>query len=168
MNGTEYRDQGEAALAARLADATAQRKWDRRFMRLALEARRWVKGPDKGVGACVVSPDRRLFSLGYSGLARGMADDPARITQAEFKDYHMVHAELNAILNAGRSVQGWTLYSTTHPCAHCAAAIVQAGVVRVVSPEVLGPDSRWRRHHLEAREALRECGVKINTLEAEE
>lgn len=140
-------------------------KWDQRFMRLALEARSWVKGPDLGVGACVVSPDRRLVSLGYSGLPRGMDDDEGRITAQGFKDFHMVHAEVNAILNAGRSVAGWTLYSTTHPCAHCAAATIQAGIVRVVCPPMLGPDSRWRHHHLEARESLRECGVGLSIME---
>ncbi|KFH18456.1 hypothetical protein ELZ19_06965 [Brucella abortus] len=140
--------------------------WDQRFMRLAIEARAWVKGPDLGVGACVVSPDRRGFSLGYSGLPRGMEDTEFRMTQPEFKDYHMVHAELNAILNASRSVVGWTLYATTCPCAHCSAAAIQAGIVRVVSP---GPvrDSRWHRHQLEGREALREAGVEVVTMELE-
>ena len=137
--------------------------WDERFMRLAIEARSWVKGPDLGVGACVVSPDRRGFSLGYSGLPRGMTDTDERIGEADFKDYHLVHAELNAILNASQSVVGWTMYATTCPCAHCSIAIIQAGIVRVVSP---GPiDGRWKRHHLEGREALRECGVEVVTLE---
>lgn len=133
-------------------------QWDYRFMRLALEARDWVKGPDVGVGACVVSPDRRGFSLGYSGLPRGMEDTEFRITDTWYKDHHMVHAELNAILNASRSVVGWTLYSTTCPCARCAAAAIQAGIVRVVSP---APDreSRWYESQLEGSRALRECGV---------
>lgn len=134
-------------------------KWDIRFMRLAVEARSWVKGPDLGVGACVVSPDRRGFSLGFSGLPRGMEDTDERITQLEFKDYHLVHAELNAILNAGRSVVGWTMYATTCPCAHCSAAMIQAGIVRVVSPPPF--DGRWKRHHLEGRDALRECSVEV-------
>lgn len=138
--------------------------WDARGMRLALEARTWVKGPDLGVGACVVSPDRRLFSLGYSGLPRGMADTEERITLPEYKDYHMVHAELNAILNAGRSLVGWTIYATTCPCAHCAGAIIQAGIARVVSPPPMR-GNRWHRHHLEGREALREAGVTVVDLD---
>lgn len=141
--------------------------WDKRFMRLALEARTWVKGPDVGVGACVVSPDRRGLSLGFSGLPRGLADDETRITLPEFKDYHMVHAELNAILNASRSLVGWTIYSTTCPCAHCSAAIIQAGIVRVVSPGPLR-GNRWHRHHLEGREALREAGLTVTTIDMED
>lgn len=134
--------------------------WDQRFMRLALEARTWVKGPDLGVGACVVGGDRRRLSLGYSGLPRGVKDTTDRITAPEYKDHHMVHAELNAILNASCALEGWTLFSTTCPCSNCAAAAIQAGIRRVVSPP---PDraSRWHRSHLEGREALREAGVTI-------
>ncbi|ADK73417.1 deoxycytidylate deaminase [Roseobacter phage RDJL Phi 1] len=135
-------------------------KWDKRFMRLACEARTWVKGPDLGVGACVVSPDNRGFSLGYSGLPRGMKDTNDRITETEFKDHHMVHAELNAILNASRSVVGWTLYATTHPCSHCAGAIIQAGIKRVVAPmPPLHSDSRWAPSWAHARMAFKEAGV---------
>lgn len=137
-------------------------KWDGRFMALALEARSWVKGPDLGVGACLVSPDRRGFSLGYSGLPRGMNDELARITKPEFKDQHMVHAELNAILNASRSVVGWTLYSTTHPCSHCASAIIQAGIIRVVAPRPTQEQldtSRWAQSWRSARIAFGEAKV---------
>lgn len=135
-------------------------KWDNRFMALAEQARSWVKGPDLGVGACVVSPDKRGFSLGFSGLPRGMDDTNERITATEFKDHHMVHAELNAILNASRYVVGWTMYSTTHPCSHCAGAIIQAGIVRVVAPmPTLKTDSRWAPSWAQARMAFKEAGV---------
>lgn len=145
-------------------------KWDKRFMALAVQARSWVKGPDLGVGACVVSPDRRGFSLGYSGLPRGMTDRTERITATEFKDFHVVHAELNAILNASRSVVGWTMYSTTHPCSHCASAIIQAGIVRVVCPRPTDEQvnsSRWHSHWVHARIAFKEAGVNLFDYEGE-
>jgi dCMP deaminase len=139
-------------------------KWDRRFMRLAAEARSWAKHPEGGgVGACIVSADRRLFSLGYSGLPRGLLDTEARLEDREYLDHHVVHAELNAILNAGRSVQGWTLYTTKAPCSHCCSAMIQAGIATVVSPP---PDrsSRWYRSQLEGADALREAGVNVERL----
>lgn len=116
--------------------------WDKRWMGLAEQTRTWVKGPDLGVGAVVVSPDRRRLSLGYSGLPVGIADTVERVTLSALKDIYMVHAELNAIINAGCSLKGWTMYATKCPCSSCALAIVQAGIVRVVSPP---PDraSRW-------------------------
>lgn len=143
-------------------------KWDKRFMRLACEARSWVKGPDLGVGACVVSPDRRGFSLGYSGLPKGMKDTTERITKPEFKDFCIVHAELNAILNASRSVVGWTMYATTHPCSHCASAIVQAGITRVVAPKPpLDSKSRWLESWAMARTIFKEAGVNFYPYEGD-
>ena len=147
--------------------APGQYTWDRRFMRLAREARTWVKGPDLGVGACVVSPDGRGFSLGYSGLPRGVDDTPERIESHRLKDHMMVHAELNAILNASRSLVGWTIYSTTHPCAHCAAAIIQAGIVRVVTVPS-SPVSRWCESHRMAGTMLQEAGVDLVLIEEED
>ena len=41
----------------------------------------------------------------------------------------MVHAELNAILNAnGRDLRGSRLYVALFPCNECATAIIQSGV----------------------------------------
>lgn len=139
--------------------------WDARFMDLASLARSWVKGPDLGVGACLVSPDKRGFSLGYSGLPRGMHDEVDRITDLEFKDHHMVHAELNAILNAPGSVVGWTLYATSCPCAHCASAIIQAGIVRVVAPFPVLPDGRWHSSQAAGILAFEECGIVRDYME---
>ena len=50
----------------------------------------------------------------------------------------MPHAEINALLDAGESASGSTLYVTLEPCSHfgrtppCADAIVDAGISRVV------------------------------------
>ena len=47
----------------------------------------------------------------------------------------VIHAELNAILNAaelGHSTKDATIYVTTFPCSNCAIAIAQAGIKRVV------------------------------------
>jgi dCMP deaminase len=139
--------------------------WDRRFMDLALVARSWVKGPDLGVGAIIVSPDKRGFSAGFSGLPRGMDDTVERITDPGFKDHHIVHAELNAILNAPGPVVGWTIYVTSCPCAQCASAIIQAGIVRVVAPK-FDTSSRWVRSQLAGQAAFDECGIVREYMEA--
>ena len=45
----------------------------------------------------------------------------------------MVHAELNAILNAnGRDLRGSRLYVALFPCNECAKAIIQSGVKEVL------------------------------------
>lgn len=139
-------------------------KWNQRFMRLALEARSWVKGPDLGVGAAVVSPNKRQLSLGYSGLARGMDVTKSLLTDPSVKDNYMVHAELNAILNASCALTGWTLYSTKFPCTRCATAAIQAGITRVVAPE---PDcsSRWCGNQKDSMALLQALGVEVTIYE---
>lgn len=136
-------------------------KWDFRFMRLAIEARNWVKGPDAGVGAVIVSPDGRRFSLGYSGLPRGLKDTEERLNSNAAKDSYGIHAELNAILNASCSVQGWTLYCTRFPCSHCAAAMIQAGIVRVVTTQ-RDIEGRWIASQEDSLRILLEAGVEVS------
>ncbi|QNN99780.1 deoxycytidylate deaminase [Ruegeria phage Tedan] len=137
---------------------TTQAEWDRRFLRLALEVRSWVKGSDLGVGAVIVDADRRPVSFGYSGLPRGMCDDTPLLTDPEFKDRHMVHAELNAILNASGPLRNCTIYVTKAPCAQCCSAIIQSGITRVVAPHP--DDGRWKANQAAGRMALREAGVQ--------
>lgn len=132
--------------------------WDERFFGLALQAREWVKGVG-GVGAVAVSPDRRRNSIGYSGLPAGMQDTPERMSDLKLKDQFMVHAELNAIINARCSLRGWTLYSTKCPCNKCALAIVQAGIIRVVSPLPDGK-SRWAPNQQLALDIFKEVGIE--------
>ena len=144
-------------------------KWDQRFLDLAGLARSWTKGLgngiiDRGVGACVVSPDKSQFSLGFAGFPKGIKDTPERLANAEYRVYHTVHAELNAILNARTSLVGWTLYSTECPCAECSNAIVQAGIVRVVSAPPRST-SNWHRSQLEGADTLREAGIIVDRME---
>lgn len=51
----------------------------------------------------------------------------------ETKYPYVVHAELNAILNAnGRDLRGSRLYVALFPCNECAKAIIQSGVKEVL------------------------------------
>lgn len=118
-------------------------KWDARFMSLADLARTWVKTEiaEYGVGACLVHPNRRRLSLGYSGFARTVPDDPGLD-----KDLWYMHAEENAILNAACSVESWTMYVTWPPCTLCASRILQAEIGRVVYRDHPAMSDRWRRN----------------------
>ena len=45
----------------------------------------------------------------------------------------MVHAELNAILNAhGKNLTGAKIYISLFPCNECAKAIIQSGIKEIV------------------------------------
>lgn len=100
-------------------------------MGIALLAAQRSKDPCTQVGACIVSEDNIIISTGYNGMPKGCSDDeyPWEREGKDTKYPYVVHAELNAILNAhGRSLQGSKLYVTLFPCNECAKAIIQSGV----------------------------------------
>ena len=103
------------------------------------------------VGAVIVSPDGSIVSTGYNGLAPGKpgcasagscprgqmsySEQPADIGYAE-TGCRAVHAEVNAIIRAGRDrCVGATIYATDAPCFNCSVVIEGAGLSRVVWPE---------------------------------
>lgn len=109
--------------------------WDEYFMGVAMLAARRSKDPNTQVGACIVSQDNIIISTGYNGLPNGCSDDeyPWEREGQETKYPYVVHAELNAILNAnGRDLRGSRLYVALFPCNECAKAIIQAGVKEVL------------------------------------
>lgn len=109
--------------------------WDEYFMGVAMLAARRSKDPNTQVGACIVSQDNIIISTGYNGLPNGCSDDeyPWAREGEETKYPYVVHAELNAILNAnGRNLRGSRLYVALFPCNECAKAIIQSGVKEVL------------------------------------
>ena len=109
--------------------------WDEYFMGVAKLAACRSKDPSTQVGACIVSPDDIIISTGYNGMPKGCSDDefPWEREGEETKYPYVVHAELNAILNAnGRDLRGSRVYVALFPCNECAKAIIQSGVKEVV------------------------------------
>lgn len=109
--------------------------WDEYFMGVALLAAKRSKDPNTQVGACIVDSNNVILTTGYNGFPQGCSDDEfpwdreGEVTKYPF----VVHAELNAILNAsGKSLRGSRLYVALFPCNECAKAIIQAGVSEVV------------------------------------
>jgi dCMP deaminase len=102
------------------------------------------------VGAVIVAPDGSVVATGYNGLAAGLpgcasagacprgqmtyAAQPADVGY-EATGCRAVHAEVNAIIRAGRDrCVGATIYVTDEPCFHCSVVIEGAGLARVVTP----------------------------------
>ena len=109
--------------------------WDEYFMGIAMLAARRSKDPSTQVGACIVSQDNIIISTGYNGMPQGCSDDefPWDREGEETKYPYVVHAELNAILNAnGRDLRGSRLFVALFPCNECAKAIIQSGVKEVI------------------------------------
>ncbi len=111
--------------------------WDEYFMGVALLASQRSKDPSTQVGACIVDNDKRILSTGYNGFPQGCSDDEFPWNRdedlGETKYQYVVHAELNAILNAsGKSLAGSTLYVGLFPCHECAKAIIQSGIKDII------------------------------------
>ena len=138
--------------------------WDEYFMGVAKLAARRSKDPSTQVGACIVSPENIIISTGYNGMPKGCSDDefPWGREGTETKYPYVVHAELNAILNAnGRDLRDSRVYVALFPCNECAKAIIQSGVKEVVylSDKYAGtPENAASKRMLDA------AGVKYTQL----
>lgn len=109
--------------------------WDEYFMGVALLAAQRSKDPNTQVGACIVDSNNIILSTGYNGFPYGCSDDEYtwERTGEDTKYKYVVHAELNAILNAqGRSLKGARIYVDLFPCNECAKAIIQSGIKQVI------------------------------------
>ena len=111
--------------------------WDEYFMGVAKLAAFRSKDPNTQVGACIVSEDSKILSMGYNGLPIGCSDDEFPWSREgdplENKYLYTAHSELNAILNyRGGSLEGAKMYVTLFPCNECAKAIIQSGIKTVV------------------------------------
>ena len=114
--------------------------WDEYFMGVAYLSGMRSKDPSTQVGACIVSPNNKILSMGYNGFPNGCDDDEfpwERTGEGNETKYPFVtHSELNAILNyRGGSLEGAKIYVTLFPCNECAKAIIQAGIKTVIYKE---------------------------------
>lgn len=111
--------------------------WDEYFMGIAHLSAMRSKDPNTQVGACIVSHENKIMSVGYNGFPNGCSDDEYPWGKAEdalrSKYLYTTHSELNAILNyRGGSLEGAKMYVTLFPCNECAKAIIQCGIKELV------------------------------------
>jgi len=111
--------------------------WDEYFMGIAALSALRSKDPNSQVGACIVSQENKILSMGYNGFPLGCPDEDFPWAREggllDTKYAFVVHSELNAILNyRGGSLQGAKIYVTLFPCNECAKAIIQAGIKTVI------------------------------------
>ena len=138
--------------------------WDEYFMGIAMLAARRSKDPSTQVGACIVSQENIIISTGYNGMPKGCSDDefPWGREGEQTKYPFVVHAELNAILNAnGRDLRGSRLYVALFPCNECAKAIIQSGVKEVLYLSDKYADTML---NLASKRMLTAAGVKYTRL----
>ena len=111
---------------------TKQEKYDRAYLRMALEWAKLSHCKRKKVGALIVK-NNMIISDGYNGTPSGFEND-CEDKNGETK-WYVLHAEANAILKTASSehnCSGGTLYLTLSPCKECSKLIHQSGIVRLV------------------------------------
>ena len=113
--------------------------WDEYFMAVAKLSAMRSKDPHTQVGACIVSNDNRILSIGYNGAPNGFNDEKflwgREVNPLETKYLYVVHAERNAILNyrgSRKDLENSKIYVDLFPCNECAKEIIQAGIKEVV------------------------------------
>ena len=126
---------------------TRETKWDNRFMELAETISNWSKDPSSQIGAVAVNDERRILATGYNGFPKGISDTEERLSNRDEKYPRIVHAEMNALMNAlyaGVSLKDATLYVYGLPiCPDCTKCVIQAGIKRVVLPNYETAPGNW-------------------------
>lgn len=143
--------------------------WDEYFMGVALLAAMRSKDPSTQVGACIVDNENRILSTGYNGFPSGCSDDDFPWERegdfCETKYPFVVHAELNAILNAhGKNLAGAKIYVALFPCNECAKAIIQCGIKEII---YLSDKYATTDGTLASKRMLKAAGIKLTQLKPE-
>lgn len=107
--------------------------WEEYFAQLTILTAQKSEDESTQCGALIVTVSNEILSTGYNGLPRGIKNIPAR-QERPIKYSYMEHAERNCVYNAARNgiaTKGSKMWVTGVPCADCARAIIQAGIIRV-------------------------------------
>jgi dCMP deaminase len=136
-------------------------------LRAALKIATLSRDPSDKVGCVVYKDNGRTFvSAGYNNFPMGVKETKERLLDKEFKRSVMIHAEMDAIFNAKRSLQKSTFFITHSPCAACASSIINAKVSQVVTIEYENnPLSEyWDKSIQIGRLIMEEAGIKCMTI----
>ena len=143
--------------------------WDQRFLDLAKHISSWSKDPSTQVGAVAVR-ERRILATGYNGFPRGVADLPGRLHDRNEKLLRTIHAEANIVAQAARngvSLNKATVYVWPFvPCSSCCASLIQAGIERVVVPDMPSPD-RWAVSFKMSQQMFQETDVELTLMDVD-
>lgn len=146
--------------------------WDEYFMAIAKLSAMRSKDPSTQVGACIVSSDNRILSIGYNGTPNGFNDDKfpwgREGENLDTKYPYVCHSEMNAILNyrgSKKDLEDAKLYVTLFPCNECAKIIIQSGIKNIIYLSDKYADSE---NNKASRRLFDECGVSYKKIELTE
>lgn len=146
--------------------------WDEYFMAIAKLSAMRSKDPSTQVGACIVSGDNRILSIGYNGAPNGFNDDKfpweREGDRLETKYPYVCHAEMNAVLNfrgTKKDLEKAKIYVDLFPCNECAKIIIQSGIKEVI---YLSDKYADTEENVASRKLLDECGVVYHKIKLKE
>lgn len=149
--------------------------WDETFMHDVYWWARRSKDPRTKIGAVLVLPgDKDPISHGYNGFARAVNDNEISRWERPEKYEWVVHAEENSVLNCsrkGQSSKGAIMYTQGIPCARCADACLQGGIVEVVvhkqwqEYEKQFSWDKWIDSAKRSEKKFKEAGIKIRVFD---
>lgn len=138
-------------------------KYDRYFMDLAKRTAEMSYAEKRKVG-CVIVRDEHVIAAGWNGQPTGYRTNKCEYVDenGDLKTYpSVIHAEANAIYWCAKTeiiTNGATVYITLSPCKHCALALIQSGIVRVVyEEEYWNPDKT-------GIDLLKEAGIAVDRI----
>lgn len=135
--------------------------WDEYYLGIAAAVAKRSADPITQVGAVCVR-DSAILATGYNGFVAGL-DDRMDRWERPAKYNYVIHAEMNALLNAaksGQGVKGATMFCTLIPCLACFQAMAQAGIVRVLYAH--GPETGYQSGWLDTQlPLLNEVAIEL-------
>jgi dCMP deaminase len=141
---------------------TGKAQW---FLDIALRCAQQGTCMRRNFGAVVVDKHNTIVSTGYTGAPHNMEDcteigwcwrEQNNIPSGQsYEKCRSVHAEQNALIQAGKNARGSTMYLAgfevktgdpvgIYPCFLCAKMIVNSGIESIV---VLQPDGSYETHN---------------------
>ncbi len=115
--------------------------WDEYFINIVHQLKKRSTCTRRQFGAIVVNSKKEIISTGFNGVVRGaehcedigcIKDDMGVESGMGHGICPAVHAEQNALIQAGKEAEGATLYLNGFPCKICARLIVNSGIKRLI------------------------------------
>ena len=143
--------------------------WDEYFMGIAKLSAMRSKDPNTQVGACIVSAENRILSIGYNGSPNGFHDDvfpwDREGEPLNTKYLYVCHAEMNAILNyrgSRKDLENTKIFVDLFPCNECAKLIIQSGIKEII---YLSDKYKDTDGVIASKRLFDTCGVKYRQIE---
>jgi dCMP deaminase len=142
--------------------------WTEYFLNIAEVIKSKSKDQTTHIGAVIAGKGNEILSTGYNSFPRGIHDFEDYRQERPEKYFWMVHAEINAIINAARigvSTNESKMYLTCGiPCTNCGKAIINAGIKEIYckKEDTTVNREKWDEEAKRTLEMFGEAGIVVN------